>query len=234
MNFILLQTHCEMIRKIKVSIHNPDNRGLPKGGWTLVSRIFGGSSDFSPVSSIWASGGTLNPETSADISQTTSMKNEGWSLLRSDALMLCLTGPTTGCAPFTHKRNTSLAQLFKTQFGIVPDEQYSFATLLKAFDKSCDLSVLRQGWCGLNLANTCNPSKDDPNKRPISTTHIARIGCIGDKQATCYPDDFALGVGVSSCKDGYGCSTVGESKNMHYRCDYVHGTFMHTAFLYVL
>lgn len=148
--------------------------------------------------------------------------------------MLCLTGHDTGCAPFTHKRSMSLAHLFKTQFGVVPDEQYSFATLLKAFGKSCDLSVLRQGWCGLNLGDTCDPTNNDPNKKPVSTTHIARIGCIGDIQATCFPDDYALGVGVSSCKDGYGCENVGDSKNMHYRCDYVHGTLMHTAFLYVL
>lgn len=223
-----------MIRKRKGDIRNPDTLGPPEGGWTLVGRAYGGATDFSPVSNNWAADSLLNAETSADTTQKKSMKNEGWGSLRSDALLLCLTGPNTGCAPFTHRRNMTLTQLFKTQFGIVPEEQYSFATLLKAFDKSCDLSVLRQGWCGLNLGNTCNPSKDNPNIKPVTTTHIARIGCIGDKQATCFPDDYALGVGVSSCKDGFGCSAVGESKNMHYRCDYVHGTFMHTSFLYVL
>ncbi|XP_078362402.1 uncharacterized protein LOC144646623 isoform X2 [Oculina patagonica] len=228
------QTHCEMIRvEPKGDVLNPDKPATALGGWTLVARINGGKDEFSPVSENWANEKTFNDETSPDTTQKTSMKNDGWSKVSSNKILVCLSGPTTSCAPFTHNKNMSLTELFKTQFGVVPAEQYTFATLLKAFGKSCDLSVLRQGWCGLNLANTCNPQKDNPNTTPVKTTHIARIGCIGDQQATCFPDDFAFGVGVSSCKDGYGCSAVGKSKNLHYRCNYVHGTLMETAYLYV-
>lgn len=228
------QTHCEMIRvEPKGDILNPDKPATALGGWTLVARINGGKDEFSPVSDNWANTKTFNAESSPDTTQKTSMKNEGWSTVTCNKILVCLSGPTTSCAPFTHNKNMSLTHLFKTQFGVVPSEQYTFATLLKAFGKSCDLSVLRQGWCGLNLANTCNPQKDNPNITPVKTTHIARIGCIGDQQATCFPDDFAFGVGVSSCKDGYGCSAVGKSKNLHYRCNYVHGTLMETAYLYV-
>ncbi|XP_015757733.1 PREDICTED: uncharacterized protein LOC107337126, partial [Acropora digitifera] len=224
-------THCEMIRvEPKSDILNPDKPATALGGWTLVARINGGSDEFSPVSENWANDKTFNDNTSPDTTQKTSMKNQGWSSLPCNKILVCLTGPTTSCASFTHNKNMSLTDLFKRQFGIVPTEQYTFATLLKAFGKSCDLSVLRQGWCGLNLANTCNPQKDNPNVIPVKTTHIARIGCIGDQQATCFPDDFAFGIGVSSCKDGYGCTAVGKSKNLHYRCNYVHGTLMETAF----
>lgn len=214
-------------------ILDPDRPATALGGWTLVARANGGKDEFSPVSENWANDKTFNDVTSPDITQKTSMKNEGWSLIPGSKIMVCLTGPTTSCAPFTHNKNMPLTNLFKTQFGVVPAEQYTFATLLKAFGKSCDLSVLRQGWCGLNLANTCNPQRDNPNAVPVKTTHIARIGCIGDQQATCFPDDFAFGVGVSSCKDGYGCTAVGKSKNLHYRCNYVHGTLMDTAYFYV-
>lgn len=214
-------------------ILNPDKPATALGGWTLVARINGGKDEFSPVSDNWANEKTFNDETSPDTTQKTSMKNDGWSTIKCNKILVCLSGPTTSCAPFTHNKKMPLAELFKTQFGVVPEEQYTFATLLKAFGKSCDLSVLRQGWCGLNLANTCNPQRDSPNVYPVKSTHIARIGCIGDQQATCFPDDFAFGVGVSSCKDGYGCTAVGKSKNLHYRCNYVHGTLMETAYLYV-
>ncbi|XP_068678355.1 uncharacterized protein [Montipora foliosa] len=228
------QTHCEMIRvEPKGDILNPDKPATALGGWTLVARINGVNDEFSPVSENWANDKVFNEITSPDTTQKTSMKNEGWSSVPCNKILVCLTGPTTSCAPFTHNKNMSLTDLFKTQFGVVPTEQYTFATLLKAFGKSCDLSVLRQGWCGLNLANTCNPQKEDPNVFPVKTTHIARIGCIGDQQATCFPDDFAFGVGVSSCKDGYGCTAVGKSRNLHYRCSYVHGALMETAFLYI-
>ncbi len=162
------------------------------------------------------------------------MKNIGYVSLKSNVLLLCFTGPRSGCAPFTHGLNMPLAKLFSTRFGVVPDQQYTFATFMKSVGKSCDLSILRQSWCGLNLANVCDPKNGDPNESPPKTTHIARIGCIGDRTATCFPDDYAIGIGVTSCKDGFGCSNVGHSKNMHYRCDYVYGAFSQTAYLYVL
>ena len=227
----LIQTWCEFI---KGSGTDEDKRPGLAGGWTLVARIKGQATDWSPISENWASNDTLNDKTAYDVTKTTSMKNMGYVLLNSNVLLLCFTGRNTGCAPFTHGRNMPLAKLFSTQFGVVPDEQYTFATFMKAVGKSCDLSILRQSWCGLNLANVCDAKKGDPNENPPRTTHIARIGCIGDRTATCFPDDYAIGIGVTSCKDGFGCSNVGPSKNMHYRCDYVYGAFSQTAYLYVL
>jgi len=230
-NGIRFKTWCEFV---KGSGTDEDKRPGLAGGWTLVARIKGQATDWSPISENWASNQTLNDKTAYDVTKTTSMKNMGYVLLNSNVLLLCFTGRNTGCAPFTHGRNMPLAKLFSTQFGVVPDEQYTFATFMKAVGKSCDLSILRQSWCGLNLANVCDAKKGDPNEIPPRTTHIVRIGCIGDRTATCFPDDYAIGIGVTSCKDGFGCSNAGASKNMHYRCDYVYGAFSQTAYLYVL
>ncbi|XP_065062026.1 uncharacterized protein LOC135688898 isoform X1 [Rhopilema esculentum] len=230
-NGVRFKTWCEFI---KGGGTDEDRRPGLAGGWTLVARIKGQETDWSPISENWASNQTLNDKTAYDVTKTTSMKNMGYVLLNSNVLLVCFTGRNTGCAPFTHSRNMPLAKLFSTQFGVVPDEQYTFATFMKAVGKSCDLSILRQSWCGLNLANVCDAKKGDPNEKPPKTTHIARIGCIGDRTATCFPDDYAIGIGVTSCKDGFGCSNVGPSKNMHYRCDYVYGAFSQTAYLYVL
>lgn len=194
----------------------------------------GQATDWSPVSDLWANNDTLNEGTAPDIKRTISMKNIGYNLIKSNVLLLCFTGPETGCAPFTHGKNIPLQRLFATKFGVVPDEQYTMAPFMKAIGKSCDLSILRQSWCGLNLANVCDAKRANPNDKPPQTTHIVRIGCIGDRTATCFPDDYAIGIGVTSCKDGFGCSNVGPSKNMHYRCDYVYGAFSQTAYIYVL
>lgn len=162
------------------------------------------------------------------------MKNVGYNLIKSNVLLLCFAGRNQHCAPMTHGKNVPLRRLFKDFYGVVVEEQYTMATFLKAIGKSCDLSKQRQSWCGLNVANVCDAKKENPNEKPPKTTHIVRIGCIGDTTATCFPDDYAIGVGVTSCKDGYGCSNVGNSKNLHYRCDYVYGAFSQTAFIYVL
>ena len=199
-----------------------------------MARVKGQATDWSPVSELWSNTELLNENTAGDIKRTTSMKNVGWNLLKSDVILLCYTGHNSGCAPFTHGKKTSLQDLFKNYYGIVPEEQYTMAPFMKAVGKSCDLSILRQSWCGINLANVCNAKKSSPNDKPPTTTHIVRMGCIGDRTATCFPDDYAVGIGVTSCKDGFGCSNVGPSKNMHYRCDYVYGAFSQTAFIYVL
>ena len=66
-----------------------------------------------------------------------------------------------------------------------------------------------------------------------------RMGCIGDGNsdglAGCSggPDDYALGIGVSSCYDGYNCNNVGNSDNLHYRDAGNSGTYNQTAFIYV-
>jgi len=233
-NGVRYRTWCEFIREGSEPNGEDDERPPLAGGWTLVARVKGQATDWSPVSELWSNTELLNENTASDIKRTTSMKNVGWNLLKSDVLLLCYTGHNAGCAPFTHGKHTTLQDLFKNNYGIVPEEQYTMAPFMKAIGKSCDLSILRQSWCGLNLANVCNAKKSSPNDKPPTTTHIVRIGCIGDRTATCFPDDYAVGIGVTSCKDGFGCSNVGPSKNMHYRCDYVYGAFSQTAFLYVL
>jgi len=186
------------------------------------------------VSDLWSNDETLNEATAADKKATVSMKNVGWNLIKSNVLLLCFSGHDSHCAPMTHGKDTNLRKLFQDHYGVVVDEQYTMATFLKGIGKSCDLSKQRMSWCGLNLADVCNAKKANPNERPPKTTHIVRIGCIGDATPTCFPDDYAIGVGVTSCKDGFGCSNVGQSKNLHYRCDYVYGAFSQTAYIFVL
>ena len=135
------------------------------GGWTLVARVKGQATDWSPVSDLWANNETLNEGTAGDTKSTISMKNVAYNLIKSDVLLLCFTGRNTGCARFTHNKNMPLQKLFSTQFGVVPDEQYTFAPFMKAISKSCDLATLRQSWCGLNVANVCDAKKANPNEK---------------------------------------------------------------------
>lgn len=189
--------------------------------------------DWSPISDNWINNSSFNEDSAYNIDASSSMKTTGYSQLISNVILVCFSGYNTGCAPFTHNKNVPANELFLKYFGIIPEEQYTFATLMKSFGKSCDLSAMRQSWCGLNLANVCDIHGGNPNEKPPRTTHIVRIGCIGDKTATCFPDDYAIGIGVTSCKDGFGCNNIGNSKNLHYRCDYVFGAFSQTAYVYI-
>lgn len=202
-------------------------------GWTLVARVPGSSIEFSPVSNTWATNSVINDESAPDTNTQKVMKNIGWANLRSNILRVCYDGPKTHCATFTHNRNMSLSELFNNQFGVTVDERYTVESLLRAFGKSCDLSRMRKQWCGLNTASVCHPQDINPNLNP--TNHIARIGCLGDLLRTCGPNDYALGIGVTSCYDGYGCSKVGPmTPNLHYACVPSYGAFNQTSFLYVL
>lgn len=201
-------------------------------GWTLVARIRGDEKDFSPVSNNWADTNTINPNTAADITARSTMKNPGWSDLKQSAVRVCYDGPDTHCATFTHNRAVSLSELFNNQFGVIVDERHTFDSLMKAFGKKCDVSRLVRQWCGLNVASVCHPKDINPNLNP--TNHIARIGCVGDILRTCGPNDFALGLGVTSCFDGYGCAKVGpKTPNLHYACVPNYGAFNQTAFIYI-
>lgn len=73
-----------------------------------------------------------------------------------------------------------------------------------------------------------------------------RIGCIGDSTNSGFagcaggPDDYALGIGVSSCYDGGSCVNVGSGSNttpsLHIRGGSYQtslGYINTTAFLYV-
>lgn len=214
------QTHCEI-------------EPMVARGWTLVARVPGSSIEFSPVSNTWATNSVINDESAPDTNTQKVMKNIGWADLPSNVLRVCYDGPKTHCATFTHNRNMSLSELFNNQFGVTVDERYTMESLLRAFGKSCDLSRMRKQWCGLNTASVCHPQDINPNLNP--TNHIARIGCLGDLLRTCGPNDYALGIGVTSCYDGYGCSKVGPmTPNLHYACVPSYGAFNQTSFLYVL
>jgi len=94
-----------------------------------------------------------------------------------------------------------------------------------------------QEWCGLNLGNICN-IEANPNTNP--GTHIVRIGCIGDTSIPrstegCNPDDYAIGIGVSSCNSIHGCqNTYGITKSLHFSAYKNHyGDYAQTAYIYV-
>ena len=106
-------------------------------------------------------------------------------------------------------------------------------TLMKYF--------ITQEWCGLNLGNLCNMVAN-PNRNP--GTHMVRIGCIGDTSAPrspsgCNPDDYAIGIGVTSCNKPHGChhfefSSRNIGKSLHFSSYPSHyGYYDQTAFIYV-
>ncbi|XP_029204263.1 uncharacterized protein LOC114968290 [Acropora millepora] len=221
------QTHCEMITS---------SCDQETGGWTLVARIHGMSGDFSPTSPLWANEDVISPWDAADLTRTTSMKNPGWFSVPNSAVRVCYSGPRSDCASFTHNRGLTLTQFFGTQFAVEVDEEYTFETLMKKFGKHLDLGHLKTEWCGLNLGNLCNLIAD-PNNNP--GTHICRIGCIGDTSLPrspngCNPDDYALGIGVSSCNSPGGChGRVSTTSSLHYSMYSHYGDYQQTAFIYV-
>ena len=174
----------------------------------------------------------INIETADDIAQTTSMKNHGWFLLKANAIKVCFKGYNKDCAIFSHNLGMKLNELFAQEYGILVEQKWTFDKLLKQFGKTCDTSKIKKEWCGLNLANICHPEDMNPNLNP--TNHIVRIGCIGSLAWSCTPGDFAVGIGVTSCWDGYGCERVGpKTASMHWSCPPNYGAFDQTAFIYV-
>lgn len=65
------------------------------------------------------------------------------------------------------------------------------------------------------------------------------IGCIGDTSLPrspngCNPDDYALGIGVSSCNSPQGChNQVSTTSSLHFSMYSRYGDYHHTAFIYV-
>ncbi|XP_027046202.1 uncharacterized protein LOC113673933 [Pocillopora damicornis] len=220
------QAHCEIITSAC-----KDN-----GGWTLVARVAGMSGDFSPTSPLWANEDVVSPWDAADITKTTSMKNPGWFSVPNRVIRMCYSGPRSDCATFTHNRGLTLTQLFATQFAVEVQEEYTFETLMKKLGKHLDLGHLKTEWCGLNLGNLCNLVAD-PNKEP--GTHVCRIGCIGDTSLPrspngCNPDDYSLGIGVSSCNSPHGChGHVSTTSSLHFSMYSRYGDYQQTAFIYV-
>ncbi|XP_062514616.1 uncharacterized protein LOC134190192 [Corticium candelabrum] len=204
------------------------------GGWTLVGRACGETTEWSPKSTNWYNSALINPDTAENIRELRSMKNRGWLSIPGRKVKVCFKGPHTSCAVFTHNLGIPLSRLFASKFGVTVTENYNFQKLRSAFRIPPNLTYrANHQWCGLNVADGCNHATN-PN---VGARHtICRIGCIGDYsgKSQCRLDDFALGIGVSSCYDSHGCSGTGTStKNLHYRDARQHGFFKQTAFIYV-
>ncbi|XP_062505932.1 angiopoietin-2-like isoform X2 [Corticium candelabrum] len=204
------------------------------GGWTLVARAHGNSSEWAPASQYWYNNTLIAPDTAADVSAVSSMKSKGWLSINGQKVKVCYNGTHTNCAVFTHNLGISLSQLFANNFGVTVAENYDFRTLEAAFGviPSFTYSANHQ-WCGLNLGDGCAHGTN-PNVAERHT--ICRIGCIGDNsgQSMCRLDDYALGIGVSSCYDGYDCYATGTTtENLHYRDWLNFGFFPQTAFIYM-
>ena len=226
--------------KISVAQTYCDFDRIGRRGWTLVARVNGTENHFTAVSNTWADNSVIRPETAWDTTLRSTMKSHGWYSIDNNAIKVCYDGPSKYCAIFTHNIGDNLASLFSNEFGVITDEKWKFKDLLQAFGKSCEsmdpkdktLPRMQKEWCGLNLANICHPEDINPNLNP--TNHIVRIGCIGAFTKSCTPADFALGIGVTSCFDGYGCGRVGpKTDSMHWACPKQYGSFQQTAFIYV-
>ena len=169
------------------------------------------------------------------------MKNEGWMTVKGRKLKLCSDSPHERCAVFTHNRQVSLDELFRNKFGVEVVEDYSLQTLSEVLGvtmpENLQNSKVASEWCGLNLGDGCNHASN-PN---VGSHHtICRIGCVGDLETDCRYDNFALGVGVSSCQDRHGCYAAGaNTPSLHYAVHVTggdgdgHGSFAQTAFIYV-
>lgn len=196
----------------------------------------GKGNEFSPTSSHWYSSSVINPGNSADLNAKGTMKNEGWSTVTGNKLELCYGGPFTDCAVFTHNRNMTLANLFATQFLVSVTENHTFSGLIGLLGVGSSFhqysTTLMKERCGLNFGDGCDANVS-PNTGGRHT--ISRIGCIGDQSLNrCQLDDFALGVGVNSCTDGYGCKkTEANTKNLFYSDFNIHGNFQKVVFIYV-
>ncbi|XP_032233183.2 uncharacterized protein LOC116615576 [Nematostella vectensis] len=211
--------------------------GTDAGGWTLVARVAGLSKDFAPNSHNWFNHHVINLGTSADLNNPSSMKNPGWFSITSNVLRVCYSGPHSHCANFTHNQATTLAHLFGSKFAVQTTEMYTFEQLMNLFGKHLDVTNLKTQWCGLNLGNLCDLLAN-PNTHP--GTHIVRIGCIGDTSiprtvSGCNPDDYAIGIGVTSCNNPNGCHGTQEiTKSLHFSSYPRHfGDYAQTAYIYV-
>jgi hypothetical protein len=227
--------------------------------WTLVGRVDGNDDLFSPIGGVWHNSDLVNQDTSDDISASVNMKNRGWLDLPAKSIRVCYSGYNSDCAPFTpdssmvntrlNKDYATLQDLFSADRYIPVEEGYDPTELANSnhFDRAEDFSGYSHNWCGLQYADESHDSCQmiDPNSvsNDEPTGGVVRIGCIGDNSAKCSstvgttggPDDYALGIGATSCRDGYGCDNVGHSEATHYRDNGAssYGTYATTPFIYV-
>ena len=120
-----------------------NENGADRGGWTLVARVDGHTNDFAGISPTWTNSDLINEEEGTDLTKTSSMKNYGWGNIISNQLMSCFSGPRENCATFTHNKEMTLANLFKTQFAVETSEHYTFKSLMGKFGKTLDISELK-------------------------------------------------------------------------------------------
>ena len=207
------------------------------GGWTLAGRILGTDTTFSPVGAAWTDAKTIAADTATDLGNVATMKSQAWVDLPGTVVRVCFSGPATGCANFSHAKGVALSALFLAPSHIDTSEKWTFASLRTALERPQAFGAAFQ-YCGINYATSPAGSTKEVDINSLkdgSPGTAMRIGCIGDGSATAAggPDDYALGIGVSSCLDGHSCPAVGVSPSLHWRDAGSNGTYALTAFIWV-
>ena len=133
--------------------------GANRGGWTLVARVDGHTNDFAGISPTWTNTDLINEDEGTDLTKTSSMKNYGWGNIISNQLMACFSGPHHHCATFTHNKEMTLSNLFKTQFAVETSEQYTFKSLMGKFGKNLDISQLKTVITSMISVNYLQPTE---------------------------------------------------------------------------
>lgn len=148
--------------------------GANRGGWTLVARVDGHTNDFAGISPTWTNTDLINEDEGTDLTKTSSMKNYGWGNIISNQLMACFSGPHHHCATFSHNKEMTLANLFKTQFAVETSEQYTFKSLMGKFGKHLDISQLNTVFTFITWVlatyygfGTGQPEREGRNRRPL-------------------------------------------------------------------
>ena len=115
------------------------------GGWKVVARAYGNSSEWAPVSQYWYNNILIAPDIAADVSAVSSIKNKGWLSINEKKVKVCYNGLYTNCVVFTHNLGIPLSQLFASTFGVTVTGNYNFRTLAAAL-----ASLLRRIFSGVD------------------------------------------------------------------------------------
>ena len=193
-----------------------------EGGWTLVARVSGGGDTFfAPYSTHWSNDSNFG-EGQASVADSGTMKSLAWSTIPNDILRVCYQGPTASCARFTHDKSWTLSQIFGHSERTDITDEWTWTSLAEAFGVT-DVGSAAAYYCGLNVAwennGNCDSITSADSRTDGNTGDVMRVGCIGDNTNSGLggcgggPDDFALGIGVTSCRDGGGCTNVGSGND---------------------